>query len=384
MSITPSFGILNIPNATIRAAAINTSVLNVTSDINFTGNLFKNSNLFVSSLWISNTTTNSLTYTAGNVGIGTTSPVEQLHLTGNLRVDGATHKYYLEYNYQAIWDSNNNQTFTIPVSGTTYYGLMLVEAKVIQVAANSSGKKVARVKGLISNYNTGNHYMTVVEGENIHAFETYIVGTSLSATGTFTMKYQPAEGYLQNVNCVMYLKILIGGGTNTLGSLTRTDTGSNTTLTEPTFYLANQFFGGSVVLGKGGVMTSTILCKMQSDVMVATSREVCRITTGTYKFFIVIIPSGDNSCFGLSFDVIIHKGQFGPAEINTYNACSHVRDGSGLTVTYTWNNGGSHTEGNLEIGLVDNSVINYEVRIICVGVSQSAIPVLQKLFTDVW
>jgi hypothetical protein len=126
---------------------------------------------------------------------------------------------------------------------------MFVEAKVIQVAANSSSNRVARVKGMISNYHTGNYYMTVIEGENVSAFETYMVGTSGSAAGTFTMKYRPQVGYLQNVVCRLNLKIFIGGFTSSLGSLTRTDAGSNSALTAPSWDVAETSFGGNVGIG---------------------------------------------------------------------------------------------------------------------------------------
>ena len=141
------------------------------------------------------------------------------------------------------------KTLTIPVSGSSARGLMFVEAKVIQVAANSSSNRVARVKGMISNYHTGNYYMTVIEGENVSAFETYMVGTSGSAAGTFTMKYRPQGGYQQSVVCRLYLKIWTGGYTGSLGSLTRTDAGSNTALTAPTFDSAETTFGGNVGIG---------------------------------------------------------------------------------------------------------------------------------------
>ena len=102
---------------------------------------------------------------------------------------------------------------------------------------------------MISNYHTGNYYMTVIEGENVSAFETYMVGTSGSAAGTFTMKYRPQVGYLQNVVCRLNLKIFIGGFTSSLGSLTRTDAGSNSALTAPSWDVAETSFGGNVGIG---------------------------------------------------------------------------------------------------------------------------------------
>src|SRR6056300_1360458 len=181
--------------------------------------------------------------TTGNVGIGVANP------TKSLEINGTTLRHAYEYRYQDAWISNNNQTFTIPVTGGSARGEMLVEAEVIQVAANSSSERMARVKGIITNHHTGNFYMKVLEGENATAFETYIVGTSGSASGTFTMKYQPQQGYQQLVRCRLNLKIFIGGFTSSLGSLTRTDAGSNSDLTAPTLNSAPKIIGGNVGIG---------------------------------------------------------------------------------------------------------------------------------------
>ena len=52
----------------------------------------------------------------GNVGIGTVSP------TKSLEIDGTTLRHAYEYRYQDSWTSNNNQTFTIPVTGLSARG----------------------------------------------------------------------------------------------------------------------------------------------------------------------------------------------------------------------------------------------------------------------
>ena len=177
------------------------------------------------------------------VGIGTVGP------RASLDIGGSTFKYGYEYRYQHAWTSNNNQTFTIPVTGATARGEMIVEAEVIQVASNSSAERLARIKGIITNYHTGNFYIKLFEGTNVEAFETYVVGTSALASGTFTLKYRPEAGYLQSVVCRLNLKIFIGGYTSYLGSLTRTDNGSNSALTAPTFDTAPHSFGGNVGIG---------------------------------------------------------------------------------------------------------------------------------------
>lgn len=92
-----SVGIINVStgltSATILATHSSIGNLNVTGitagNINFTGNLYQNSGLYISSQWTSGSNGN-LTYTNGNVGIGTTAPGVslQVHSTGisSLRV----------------------------------------------------------------------------------------------------------------------------------------------------------------------------------------------------------------------------------------------------------------------------------------------------------
>jgi len=69
---------------------ITTSVLNATGitsgNINFTGNLYKNGSIYISSQW-NDEAGGALSFTGGNVGIGNTSPNYKLDITGNLRVN---------------------------------------------------------------------------------------------------------------------------------------------------------------------------------------------------------------------------------------------------------------------------------------------------------
>jgi hypothetical protein len=57
--------------------------LDVQGDINFAGSLYQNNNLYISSQWSSNNTTNSLYYN-GNVGIGSTQPRNALDVVGSI------------------------------------------------------------------------------------------------------------------------------------------------------------------------------------------------------------------------------------------------------------------------------------------------------------
>jgi len=65
--------------------------LDVTGDINFSGELYKSDALFVSTPWTIESTPTALSYTSGFVGIGEITPDATLHVTGNAYVTTNVH-----------------------------------------------------------------------------------------------------------------------------------------------------------------------------------------------------------------------------------------------------------------------------------------------------
>jgi len=76
----------------IMSTNVTTNTINATGitagNINFTGNLYQNGSVYISSQWTTGIGGN-LTYIDGNVGIGTTSPTNTLTINGSLSVSGS-------------------------------------------------------------------------------------------------------------------------------------------------------------------------------------------------------------------------------------------------------------------------------------------------------
>ena len=92
-----------------------------TGNINFTGNLYQNGSLYISSQWYSGTGGN-LSYTDGNVGIGTTAPSYTLDVNGTIRSTNtiSTNSTITTLNVTGLTAGNINFTGSLYQNGSLY------------------------------------------------------------------------------------------------------------------------------------------------------------------------------------------------------------------------------------------------------------------------
>jgi len=90
--------------------------LDVSGNINFSGNLFKSGNLYISSQWTDTSNNQDLYFDRGNVGINTSNPQATLDISGNLNVNNiyVRNSWFIENDTQIL----RNQLQLQPISKT--------------------------------------------------------------------------------------------------------------------------------------------------------------------------------------------------------------------------------------------------------------------------
>ncbi|MDB5204254.1 MAG: hypothetical protein JWP09_282 [Candidatus Taylorbacteria bacterium] len=276
------------------ATTTSTGNLNVAGNINFNGSFLQNGSPFVGSQW--NTNGSDISYSAGNVGIGTSTPSAKLAITGSSSGDVFT-----------AASSFNAPLFTIGNTGVVKVAAVNSAAGSIQGLDNSSSGI-----GISSgNFNFGNY--------------AYIVGTQ----NTFRVNSNLAFGFstdiFNNTNDVAVSRIssgVLGIGTGLAGNSSGTLLAGNIGIGTTTPWKNLSVVGDMVLTGgfydslsSSGTNGMVLQSTGSATKWVATSTlglsSTLTGTTGQFAYF-----SGTNNAVGTSSIFISTVGNVGIGTTN--------------------------------------------------------------------
>ena len=210
--------------------------LDVDGDINFTGNLYENGSLFVNTPWTIETSPDALNYTAGNVGIGTTTAAYTLDVDGDINFTGdlyengslfvntpwtiETSPDALNYTAGNVGIGGVNPSATLEVTGNTHISSNLSVGGTLTLNTITA----AALHSLQAVTNVGNVTSNTVQFTN--PTTGLVVDSNIVVTGNVTAGY--LYGDASNVTAVPAAQItgtlaVANGGT---GTTTSTGSGS--------------------------------------------------------------------------------------------------------------------------------------------------------------
>jgi len=269
--------------------------LDVDGDINFTGNLYEGGSLFVNTPWTIETSPDALNYTAGNVGIGTTTAAYTLDVDGDINFTGdlyengslfvntpwtiETSPDALNYTAGNVGIGDVNPSATLEVTGNTHISSNLsvggtLTLNTITAAALHSLQAVTDVGNVTSN---------TVQFTNLTTG--LVVDSNIVVAGNVTAAF--LHGDASNVTAVPSAQItgtlaVANGGT---GTTTSTGTGSVVLSDAPTFtgdvtFDTNTLFVDSVNdrVGVGTTSPDETLSIYKEDTTAAGQTVISSIT----------------------------------------------------------------------------------------------------------
>lgn len=149
--------ITNLISTNITSSSIITTNI-TTSNINFTGNIYQNGSLYVSSQW--STFNNNIAYTTGSVGIATTSPSYTLDVAGTGRFTNIISTDVTTNTLQATNITTGNINFT----GNLYQNGSLYGSSNISSQWTSFSNNIAYTNGNVGIGTTSPSYLLDVSG----------------------------------------------------------------------------------------------------------------------------------------------------------------------------------------------------------------------------
>lgn len=149
--------ITNLISTNITSSSIITTNI-TTSNINFTGNIYQNGSLYVSSQW--STFNNNIAYTTGSVGIATTSPSYTLDVAGTGRFTNIISTDVTTNTLQATNITTGNINFT----GNLYQNGSLYSSSNISSQWTSFSNNIAYTNGNVGIGTTSPSYLLDVSG----------------------------------------------------------------------------------------------------------------------------------------------------------------------------------------------------------------------------
>lgn len=262
-----------------------------TSNLYYTGTVFKNNDITAS--WLMNNT--SAYYSEGNVGIGTSSPIDKLHIQGNVRLAGVTgtgitdqvnitssstvaSATAVKTAYDLAVSADNKANASLSTTGGTISGNLTV-----------SGNLTASNVSVLGNVNLVQAYTT--QTSNVVINNTQGMGPALSVTQkTVGGNGRIAEFFDFDVSTTNPVFIIADGGNVGIGTST-----PSTPLTVVGDVSATRF------LGDGSLLTNTPINNIDASNITSGVIQMARlpsfdasnITTGVFN--IARIPSLDAS-----------------------------------------------------------------------------------------
>lgn len=165
--------ITNLINTNITSSSIITTNI-TTSNINFTGNIYQNGSLYVSSQWKS--FNNNIAYTTGSVGIATTAPAYTLDVAGTGRFTNIISTASTTNTLQATDITTGNINFT----GNLYQNGALYSATNISSQWTSFTTNIAYTNGNVGIGTTSPSYRLDVSGN--YRFSNATSGSIITTT----------------------------------------------------------------------------------------------------------------------------------------------------------------------------------------------------------